>query len=123
MKILHNTMIPPENMPLHKTNESPAADKSVDFQSILSGKIDVKALQFSKHANTRLDARDIELSPEQIRRVENGVKTAGTKGIKDSLVLVDNVALVVNIKNNVVVTAMNPNNENIFTNIDGAVIV
>ena len=45
------------------------------------------------------------------------------KGINDSLVLVDGIALVVNVKNKVVITAMNSDNENIFTNIDGAVIV
>lgn len=75
----------------------------------------------------RLNNRDISLSADQLKRVEEGVETADKKGIKDSLVLVDNVALVVNVKNRVVITAMNQNknnnNENVFTNIDGAVIV
>ena len=85
---------------------------------------DVMHLQFSKHANMRLNTREISLSEEQIQRVESGVSRAKEKGIRDSLVLVDNVALVVNTKNNIVITAMNQNQtENIYTNIDGAVIV
>ncbi len=48
---------------------------------------------------------------------------AREKGINDSLVLVDNVALIVNVKNNVVVTAVDESKDKIFTNIDGAIIV
>ena len=85
---------------------------------------DVIQLQFSKHANRRLNTREISLSEEQMQRVENGVSRAKEKGIRDSLVLVDNVALVVNTKNNMVITAMDQSQtENIYTNIDGAVIV
>ncbi len=87
---------------------------------------------FSKHATMRLNDRNINLSSSQLERIESGVQTAQKKGIKDSLVLVDNVALLVNIKNKTVVTAMdNSNNNNnnlnnkeqVYTNIDGAVIV
>ena len=71
----------------------------------------------------RLNDRKVSLSSEQIKRVESGIEKASQKGINDSLVLVDDIALVVNVKNKVVITAMNGNNDNIFTNIDGAVIV
>lgn len=80
-------------------------------------------IQFSKHASMRLGNRNLSLSDSQIRRVEQGIEKAKQKGIKDSLVLVDNIALVVNIKNNVVVTAIPNDNEKVYTNIDGAVIV
>lgn len=96
------------------------------FQDILNNEIDSSSkLQFSKHASMRLSARNVNLSDEQILRVEEGVKKANSKGINDSLVLVDDIALVVNVKNRVVITAMNQenSNENVFTNIDGAVIV
>jgi flagellar operon protein len=82
-----------------------------------------KPLQFSKHANMRLNTRNISLSQEQLTRVQKGVNDASVKGIKDSLVLVDDIALVVNIKTKTVITAMNEQSKNIFTNIDGAVIV
>ena len=80
-------------------------------------------LQFSKHANMRLSARNIRLDAGQMARIEDGVQAARAKGIRDSLVLVDDVALVVNIKNGLVVTALNQGNDHVFTNIDGAVIV
>jgi flagellar operon protein len=83
-----------------------------------------KRLQFSKHAASRLSSREIALSDEQIQRVENGVMNAYAKGINDSLVLVDEVALVVNISSRTVITAIGRDSgKNIFTNIDGAVIV
>ena len=57
-------------------------------------------------------------------RLNEGARRAGEKGIKESLVLVDELAFIVNVENKTVVTAMNQgnNDENIFTNIDGAVI-
>lgn len=91
------------------------------FKEVLN--TEASNIQFSKHAFNRLENRDINLSSEQIKRVEQGILKAKQKGINDSLVLVDNVALVVNIKNNVVVTAIQNNNEKVYTNIDGAVIV
>jgi len=83
-------------------------------------------LRFSKHASIRLNSREIDLSPEQLRRVEEGVSRAGLKGVMDSLVLVDGLALVVNTKSRTVITAMEHSqhtNGGVFTNIDGAVIV
>ena len=91
---------------------------AVNFQEILENKI-----IFSKHANTRLNSRDIRLSPEQLTRVETGIVKAKQKGISESLVLIDGLAFVVNIKNRLVITAMEQSGENVFTNIDGAVIV
>ena len=53
------------------------------------------------------------------------MEKANAKGIKDSLVLIDKLAFIVNVPSNTVVTAMDQSetSENIFTNIDGAVIV
>jgi len=81
-------------------------------------------LKFSKHAVNRLQNRNIVLSDEQMARLNMGKVEAGEKGIKDSLILVDELAFIVNIPNNTVVTAMDQteNKNNVFTNIDGAVI-
>ena len=81
-------------------------------------------LTFSKHAMNRLSERNISLSEEQMQRLNEGTGKAQSKGIKDSLVLVDNLAFIVNIPNSTVVTAMDQTEaeQNIFTNIDGAVI-
>lgn len=102
----------------------PAIGANGSFSDILSRKItESDKLQFSKHAEMRLKSRDITLSSEQMERAVQGVEKAKTKGIRDSLVLIDNVALVVNTKSNVVITALEHGADNVFTNIDGAVIV
>ena len=82
-------------------------------------------LKFSKHAAVRLADRNIELSTEQLERLNDGAKKAEQKGIKDSLVIVDELAFIVNVPNHTVVTAMDSTetNENVFTNINGAVIM
>ena len=66
----------------------------------------------------------LDLTKEQLSRLKQGTDKALQKGIQESLVLVDNLAFIVNIKNRTVVTAMDQmeSKENIFTNIDGAVI-
>lgn len=81
-------------------------------------------LKFSKHALNRLNDRNIQLNTEQLDRLNDGAKKAGEKGIRDSLVIVDQLAFIVNVPNKTVVTAMDSTatDENIFTNINGAVI-
>lgn len=82
-------------------------------------------LKFSKHASLRLADRNIDLSEEQLTRLNDGAWKAKQKGIKDSLVIVDDLAFIVNVPNNTVVTAMDSTdtNENVYTNINGAVIM
>lgn len=82
------------------------------------------SLKFSKHALGRLSDRNIELNTEQLERLNDGARKAQQKGIRDSLVIVDRLAFIVNVPNQTVVTAMDSTatDENIFTNINGAVI-
>lgn len=65
------------------------------------------------------------MTDEQMERLNNGARKAGQKGIKDSLVIVDKLAFIVNVPNNTVVTAMDSTEttDNVFTNINGAVIM
>ena len=60
-----------------------------------------------------------------MKRLDEATVRADEKGIKESLMLMDNMAFIVNVKNSTVITAMDQtdNKDNIFTNIDGAVIV
>lgn len=83
------------------------------------------SLKFSKHASLRLQDRNIELSESQIDRLNAGMQKAGEKGINESLILMDQMAFIVNVKNNTVITALNDQEikDNVFTNIDGAIIV
>jgi flagellar operon protein len=83
------------------------------------------ALRFTKHAGERLEQRDIQLSQEQMTRLEEGTQKANSKGIKESLVLLDDMAFIVNTQSRTVITAMyqESGEDNIYTNIDGAVII
>lgn len=107
--------------------EQTQENKSLDFSEILNKKTsDIDSeLKFSKHAVNRLTDRKIELTQNQLQRLGEGANKAEQKGIAESLVLVDQLAFIVNTKNNTVITAMDQKetNENIFTNIDGAVIM
>lgn len=82
------------------------------------------APRFSKHAMGRLNDRRITLTEEQLGRLTEGTGRAEAKGINESLVMVDDLAFIVNIRNNTVVTAMDStlSDESVYTNIDGAVI-
>ncbi len=97
------------------------------FKEVLERKStgDQEGLKFSKHAVGRLADRNIQLTREQLMRLNDGARKAEQKGIKDSLVIVDKLAFIVNVPNNTVVTAMDSTEtqENIFTNINGAVIM
>ncbi len=91
-----------------------------DFANILQDRLKV-----SGHAQTRLASRNIELTQADWERVMNGVDKAAAKGAKDSLVMIDDIALVVSVKNRTVITAVDKESlkENVFTNIDSAVVV
>ena len=107
-----------------KTDNAHATGPELSFQEILNNKQSEKTegLKFSKHANQRLATRNINLSAEQMERLENGTTKAREKGIRESLVMVDDMAFIVNVSNNTVITAVGSSADSIFTNIDGAVI-
>lgn len=99
-------------------------DVGISFQEILNQKTGAP-VKFSKHATNRLADRNINLTGDQLNRLNEGTRKAGAKGIQESLVLVDELAFIVNVPNNTVITAKDQDetNENVFTNIDGAVIM
>lgn len=116
--LLKNKSVKPSNV---------VKDNSISFGDILnetrSSIEQTSDIKFSKHANERLASRNIDLSKGQMDRLVGGTKKAKEKGINESLVVVDNIAFIVNVKSNTVITAMNDKDDKIFTNIDGAVIM
>ena len=82
-------------------------------------------LKFSAHASQRLRDRKIALDSNMMSKISAAVDQAEAKGIDDTLVLTPDAALIVNVKNRTVITAMDRGSMtgNVFTNIDGAVIV
>ena len=94
---------------------------SSSFDSIF--KEELEKVKFSNHAMKRLESRNIQLSDSDLGKIQSAVEKAEMKGAKDSLVMMENTAFIVNIPNKTVVTAMevSGSNENVFTNIDSVV--
>ena len=109
---------------LNRSEKSSSQIKGTkSFEQILNERTEEgSSLKFSKHASMRMQDRDIDLSEDQWERLEDGVARAGQKGIRESLVMVDNLAFIVNCSNNTVITAVGEGEDKIFTNIDGAIV-
>ena len=86
-------------------------------------KEELEKVKFSNHALKRLESRNIQLSDEDITKIQSAVEKAESKGAKDSLVMMDKTAFIVNVPNRTVVTAIEVanSNESVFTNIDSVV--
>ncbi|KAB7668644.1 TIGR02530 family flagellar biosynthesis protein [Bacillus sp. B1-b2] len=82
-------------------------------------------LNISKHANERLQQRGIVIDDEKWKVIEEKVGQAKKMGVKESLVLLNDAALIVSAKNNTVITAMDRQEatEQIFTNINGTIVL
>ncbi|PNU21123.1 hypothetical protein C2E25_03570 [Geothermobacter hydrogeniphilus] len=94
------------------------------FESLLQDRMAGQSVRFSRHADQRLQQRGLRISGEQSQRLQQAMRKVADKGGRDSLVLLDNLALVVSVPNNTVVTVSDRGSlrENVFTNIDSAVI-
>lgn len=84
-----------------------------------------QGLKFSAHATQRLRERQIQFDQDTLARMNEAINKADAKGVQDTLVLTEKAALIVSVPSRTVITAMDRNNltGNVFTNIDGAVIV
>ncbi len=81
-------------------------------------------VKFSAHAMSRLSERNIQMTETDTQRLQSAVDRAEAKGSRDSLVLMDNYALIVSVRNRTVVTAMDQERmkENVVTKIDSTVM-
>ena len=107
-------------------NTERAEDRAGSFAEELREKLGSKEVEFSNHAIKRLESRQIDIvGNDRIERLNRGVELAAEKGCDESLILVDSTAFIVSVKNNTVITTVSAEDlkENVFTNIDSAVIV
>ena len=97
---------------------------NTSFGDILAAKeMEASQVKFSKHAALRMNDRGLEISDEQLVRLKSGTDMAADKGINDSLVMIDDLAFIVNVPSRTVITAIEAGSDtNVFTNINGAVI-
>ncbi|WP_019879182.1 TIGR02530 family flagellar biosynthesis protein [Succinispira mobilis] len=107
----------------NQNTKATSVAKEQVFSEVLKNQI--QQVKFSNHATQRMNYRNIKLDAAQNLRLEEAVSKAADKGLKDSLILLDNNAFIVNIPNKTVVTVVDQTNlkDNVFTNIDGAVII
>jgi flagellar operon protein len=96
-------------------------DSGISFADQLSL---AQGLKFSNHAQKRLQSREIRLSDDGLNRLADAVERAEKRGGRESLVLMDELAFIVNIPSRLVVTAMDASSrgEGVFTQIDSVVI-
>ena len=82
-------------------------------------------LTISKHAKERMVQRNIQISEDRWAHIEEKIREAGKMGVNDSLVLLQDAALIVSAKNNTVITAMGREeaSTHIFTNINGTILL
>lgn len=99
---------------------------SLNFQDVFSKEVNNQNnIKFSAHAQRRLQERNINLDEDFMEQVNEAFIKVESKGAKQSLLLLGDVALIASIKNKTIVTAMDGKNMNdhVFTNIDSAVII
>ena len=109
--------------------QMPAAKQPAQQKNVPSFAAELKRakseVSFSAHASERMKARGIDLSDEELSKLDDAVSKMASKGARESLIYMNDVALVVSIKNRTVITAMDGMSakDNIFTNIDSAAIL
>ena len=98
-----------------------ASPQAADFERVLSE----QKIKFSLHARERLSEQKINLTGQDASNISKAVDKAALKGSRETLLMMKDCAFIVNIPNRTVITAVDENRmkENIFTNIDSAVVL
>jgi len=101
-------------------------EESISFSEMLQKELNQSQnLSFSKHAQQRVETRQVEVTPQLMDKLNEAVSQAKEKGIQDALIISDHASFIVNVPSNTVVTTLN-NDETknrVFTNINGTVII
>ncbi len=124
-RVIIKQPIQPRRTDYTQQNQERKTGKS-SFKDIFTRKLkEQPEIKFSRHAQNRLVSRKIKVSEKELNRLKSGIEKAEDKGAKDSLIIVNGVAYVVSVENKTVITAIDNKNikENVFTNIDSAVIM
>lgn len=95
------------------------------FKDILTRLTRPGELQFSSHCLKRLEQNHISLNAQQVDKLRDAVQKAEIKGSRDSCIVMDDMAFIVNVINRTVITVVEGQRmkDNVFTNIDSAVIL
>ncbi len=129
MDRLHNLTRPivtgtPNALPQSSPAKS-GTENSASFLSVLQGQLEAGSnIAFSKHAVSRVHERQIDVSSQNLQRLDQGVQMAQEKGLREALILIDQNAYIVNAASGKVITVDSEATKgSVFTNIDGTVII
>lgn len=134
MKDINNVLIPnvtrtSEHKKIDVSNRLPKEGSVSEFRKILEQNIEEKpvhnGIELSSHAVKRLEERKIDFRGDEYIRVKNAIDRLKEKGSLSSLIVSDQAAYIVDVKNNKLVTAVDKENmsENIFTKIDSTIFI
>lgn len=120
--ITSQPLIPGEYKKAAKISQGKQADFAATLQTELRK---TEGLTISKHAKERLEQRGIRINASEWKQISEKVLEAKKMGVNDSLVLLQDAALIVSAKNETVITAMNRTEaaKHIFTNINGTILM
>ncbi len=112
------------NLGVNSINKQNLNKQGSMFKDLLAEKCQENTVSFSKHATERIEQRNIDVNETTTGKLNEALVQAKDKGMKNVLVMIDSTAFILNTLSNKVVTAVNNEDlkENVFTNIDGAVI-
>ncbi|MDW7673510.1 MAG: TIGR02530 family flagellar biosynthesis protein [Bacillota bacterium] len=119
-------MIAPVKNNVNKSGNSTISKaNNTSFAEVLQSQITKNEVKFSAHAQKRLSERNIELDSLEMAKLESAFDKAQSKGAKESLVIIESRAYVISVPNKVVITAVDEKSlkDNVFTNIDSAIIM
>ncbi|WP_134700380.1 TIGR02530 family flagellar biosynthesis protein [Ammoniphilus sp. YIM 78166] len=127
MKI-NRPFFPPIMPPVSNKTASPTAGtEKKSFAHVLQQTQEAASqpLQFSQHAQIRMQSRGIQLSQEQLQRLEQAVDKAVQKGGRETLVIMRDTAFIVSTQNRTVITAIDDRSmkDHVFTQIDSTILI
>ncbi|MCX7796748.1 MAG: flagellar protein [bacterium] len=108
-----------------RIKESYTNKAEISFREVFESKLRTSQINVSKHAQERILLRGIEIGEKEVDGINKAIELAGSKGVRDSLVIVNGKAFVINVPTRTIITAIEEEDlkNRIFTNIDGAVIL
>ena len=124
-----NRVVTTPSVPINGTEQVQQSQKDLDklrqnsFIQLLQDKMTPDEVTFSAHALTRLEQRNIAVDERIKMQLEEAIDKIGLKGGKESLIMLDDVAYLVSIPNKKVITALEATEQNVFTNIDSAMLM
>lgn len=105
----------------HSIAKDVQKEANVSFKDMLHK----EQLKVSSHAKVRMKERNISMDDAKWNKMQEKLSEAKEKGVTESLVLMNDAALLVSVKNNTVITALDRSEmeSRLITNINGAIML